>query len=392
MKVAQKKMTAAAIPTLPPGDHPDDLVPALMLRVGVRRKTWTVRHRMQGKYRADKIGYYPAMSLAAAREAARRLLERAEAGIVPEPPVPHPKSDEGEAAGGMTLDQALTAYQKKREIEGGKGIKTLSVRMQQLRKDLADYLATPVGGITKADLRAARDKVLARGKAVQARNMLAYLGPIMKWLAREDHIEVNLVPAIDRPPPRIRQRVLTPDEIAAIWHACGRLDKGRSAPAYGRLVRFLLLTGQRRDEARVLKAGDILDGRWKWHKNKSDRRHSLKLPQLALDQLEIREPWQLCFEGESGMLNGFSDLKQDLDAEAGVTDWRHHDLRRTCRTYMEEDCRVPRYVAKAVLNHAEVGLDAVYAQGELDELRGEALQKWADVLAAIVAGRRAKVA
>ena len=58
------------------------------------------------------------------------------------------------------------------------------------------------------------------------------------------------------------------------------------------MVRFLLLTAQRRDEAASLRHGHILDGVWRQTENKASRPHSLPLPPLALalvGQGEARE-------------------------------------------------------------------------------------------------------
>ena len=43
------KLTAVALPSLAPGEYTDHILPGLNLTVGVRRKTWTLRHRIGGK-------------------------------------------------------------------------------------------------------------------------------------------------------------------------------------------------------------------------------------------------------------------------------------------------------------------------------------------------------
>ena len=71
----------------------------------------------------------------------------------------------------------------------------------------------------------------------------------MRWASEEDLIETNFVPAIRRTPETKRERVLTKPEIGAIWRACDKLGPHEVAKNYGRMVRFLLVTAQRRDEA-----------------------------------------------------------------------------------------------------------------------------------------------
>ena len=41
-----KKLSALAVPTLPPGEWRDAALPGLILRVGARRRTWTFRARV----------------------------------------------------------------------------------------------------------------------------------------------------------------------------------------------------------------------------------------------------------------------------------------------------------------------------------------------------------
>ena len=72
------KLTAVGIPALPARHrpYPDHLVAGLGLRVGTSRRTWLLRYRSGGRKLSPVLGYHPSMSLAEAREAARKLMER----------------------------------------------------------------------------------------------------------------------------------------------------------------------------------------------------------------------------------------------------------------------------------------------------------------------------
>ena len=148
-----------------------------------------------------------------------------------------------------------------------------------------------------------------------------------------------------------------------------------------------MLTGQRIDEGASLKHGDLIDGCWRQPENKSDRELSLRLPPMALALIGAGEPHETVFEGKTGKLNGYSKLKVKLDAVCGVTGWRHHDLRRTMMTRMEElDIRTE--VVHRVVNHARPGLSGVYLHSELERQKAAALQTWADEVARIVQGKK----
>ena len=44
----KKLLSAVAVPKLGSGEYWDAIVPGLALRVGARRRTWTLRHRVGG--------------------------------------------------------------------------------------------------------------------------------------------------------------------------------------------------------------------------------------------------------------------------------------------------------------------------------------------------------
>lgn len=376
----RKLLSALAVPKLRPGEYWDPVIPGLCLRVGAHRRTWSLRHRVGGSHRRDRLGFYPAMGLADARTAAGKLLERMEAGAAPPAPPVHPRSV-------LTLWTLLDRYEALRQREGHR-IKQLGPSMRALRAGLADYLNLPVAQFSKADLRAARDAIAERGSLIAANRLLGYLGPVFKWAAQEDLIPTNFVRDLRRAPERKRDRVLAPKEIAAIWRGCDRLD-GEAAQAYGRLVKFLLVTAQRKSEGASLKHGDILDGRWKQAHNKSARPHSLVLPPLALELVGKGEANALVFAGAGGgKLGGFSKFKAALDEAAGVSGWRLHDARRSAASHMQE-LGVRNEIIQAVLNHAVPGVGQVYLRAELEKDKAEALRVWAAELERIVGRRRA---
>ena len=154
--------------------------------------------------------------------------------------------------------------------------------MRTLRTGLKPWLGLPAAEFSKGDLRLARDAIVERGALMQANRLLSYLGPVMRWAAQEDLIPPNFVGDLRKAPERKRDRVLSRAELAAIWKACDG-GPGPVSQAFGRMVRFLLVTAQRRDEAASLRYGDILGGVWRHAENtKANRAHSLALPPLAL--------------------------------------------------------------------------------------------------------------
>ena len=222
-------------------------------------------------------------------------------------------------------------------------------------------------------LRNIRNELVEAGTLATANRMLAAIGPVLRWAAEEDLIDANFTPAIRRTKEVKRERVLTKPEIKAIWKACGNVGEHEVAQNYGRLVRFLLLTAQRRDEVASLKFGHILNGTWRQVENKASRPHALPLPPLALSLVGKGGARDYVFGGRSGgKIGAFSKLKRLLDTASGVADWRLHDLRRTAASGMQ-DCHVRNDIVQAVLNHSLPGVGAAICAPSWSSRR---LRRW----------------
>ena len=372
-----KRLSSVSIPHLAPGEWFDQGVAGLILRVGKRRRTWQFRYHAGGAYHRKPLGHHPAMGLSEARDAARTLIDRAERGLPPDAPAPHPRSSSA-----LTLGGLIDRYEALR-IKEGRRTKTLDEAMRLLRLNLARYLSLPADQFSKADLRAARDVMVERDAMFAANRLLQRLGPVLKWAAQEDLIPANFTPDIRKAPELKRTRKLTDAEIRKIWAACDDLDSSAVAKNFGRMVKFLLLTAQRKDEVGSLRFGQILDGVWRQADNKSSRPHSLRLPPLALKLVGQGAARDYVFAGTVGKISGFSKLKAALDAASGVTDWRLHDLRRTAASRMQ-GLSIPNHVVQAVLNHAVPGVGGHYLQDELEKQKADALATWATALSRIV--------
>ena len=103
----------------------------------------------------------------------------------------------------------------------------------------------------------------------------------------------------------------------------------RPAKNFGRMVRFLLVTAQRRDEAaslRVMVISSTASG---------GRPRTRRADRIASRCRRWRWLWSararrgtMCSVA-ARKIGAFSKLKRKLDEASGVTDWRLHDLRRT---------------------------------------------------------------
>jgi integrase len=175
-----------------------------------------------------------------------------------------------------------------------------------------------------------------------------------------------------------RERVLSPEEIKALWRALGD-DR------FSDIVRLLLLTGQRRNEISKLRWSEVdLTRRvivLAPERTKNSRPHEVPLSSQALaiiERVPRRNSSDFLF-AERGFANWYRG-KAKLDQRAGIAPWRLHDLRRTCATQLGELGVQPHHI-EAILNHYSghrAGVAGVYQRARYEGDMRAALQRLAD--------------
>jgi integrase len=212
---------------------------------------------------------------------------------------------------------------------------------------------------------------------------------MFNWAIREGlEIPSNPVLGTNRPAePKSRSRVLTDAELAKLWAAC-------PDNYYGRIIKLLVLTAQRRDEVGGTQWGEIDACAKLWtipaERTKNHREHSLPLSDAALALLPPPRNRSWVFgEGSQGF-SGWSKSKIALDERASLRDWRLHDLRRTAATVMADRLGVLPHVVEAILNHVsghKAGVAGVYNRAKYQTEMRDALERWGDHVSIIVGGQ-----
>ena len=373
------RVTNSNVGSLNTGTHFDKVCTGLVLRVGKNRRSWQMRARIDGTLHQEKLGLYPAVSIADAREAVREKIRRLECGLPAAAPVQKITRANGEMTLGLLIDQ----YEKYRRTKGER-IKNLGEQVRVLRVNLEPWLDKPAAEITKADIREARDMIAARGRLGASNKLLAYCQPVFRWASQEDYLPFNFIPDIVRlGSPQTRDRFLDDGEIARLWHAT-RGANTQSMATYCRLLRFLTVTGQRLGEAAGMGWQDVTCDVWCQADNKAGRAHNVPLSPLAMSCMNGRVDTGLVFSGESGRMSGWSKLKLKLDKRCEIAEpWRVHDLRRSAASGMQR-LGVDRETISVVLNHSISGVTSVYMRDRLEPQKREALKTWADHVGGIV--------
>src|SRR4051794_24974662 len=157
------------------------------------------------------------------------------------PPLGCSEADRAKAerARAGTLKAVALRYLKKHE-----GLRSIEERRQTFNRLILPKLGDiPIGDIRRKQITVLLDTIEENNGPVMADHALAYLRHMLNWYAiGDDDFMSPIVRGMARTKPkeRARKRVLTEDELRAVWHVAGQTNG-----PFGPLVRFILLTATR---------------------------------------------------------------------------------------------------------------------------------------------------
>lgn len=290
----------------------------------------------------------------------------------------------------------LDRFDKHMERRGHVNRKTI---MSTLRRGLAAYLDTDIGELKGWQLSEVIEKLEEAGKRGAADDFRARVSTFLNWAAFEARaIDANPLAGYRKGrhtrAEKVAQetvgRALSDAELAAIWRAAG------DETSFGRLVRFLMLTGCRRSEGAGLLRSmvDLKAGRIDLPATftKQARGHTVYIAPAAETILEAcpvdgRNP-DLIFAAPrtGGRLAGWSKFMDSsakrpqggalgLVARSGVN-FTLHDLRRTFRTGLSR-LGVDTEIAELALGHARADLESRYNRDDCAKEVRAAFEAWA---------------
>jgi integrase len=380
MKLTQ---TAVAKLTLPHGKSDaiifDDELPrfGVRLREGGSRK-YVVQYRLAGVERRLTIGPTATLTLEEARRRARKLLVAVDDGRDPQT-----EKETKRAEAGLIFSSVVDDYLKVRARDMRQG--SLSETTRHLTAVWRPLHKLPIGGVSRAIVASHLRRISEESGPVAANRARSALSAFFGWAIGEGLCEVNPVMGTNVQKENPRDRVLTDGELAAIWKAAADND-------YGRIIRLLMLTGQRRDEIGALRRSEVRDNEkmicLPAERAKNGREHLVPLSDAAASILGdcIRHGDHVFGRRQTGF-GGWSKGKLALDESCGVRDWVVHDIRRTVATRMA-DIGVSPHIVEAVLNHVsghKAGVAGVYNRSVYANEKRAALDAWANHLRVIIA-------
>ena len=363
-------------------DEADGSVPWFCLRVSSEgRRTYTVGYRVGRRRRRVKLGQFPMLTLAEARQRARKLLAEVTRGGDP----------------GAVRDQ----LRKADEFQGLVGryvdakAPNLSAKtLTEYRRMVAAYIeGTPLGktpsrAIRRADVKGWLEDIATKAP-VMANRVFQLVRATLRFAVREELLDSNPCAGLQRPrKEKERERVLSDDEIKVLWRT-----RGGQAPQVAAAVKILLLLGQRSTETLEMRWSDLdleaeipvwtIPGQFR----KGHRLHVVPVPPLASRILTGLRAITGC---ETRVFDGVTSANAERDWWGAIREqamaqgikerFTRHDLRSTCATGCSRLGAAESTVSR-ILGHAVIAgtlpVTARYDRFAHLPERASALKAWA---------------
>jgi integrase len=389
----------------------DETLPGFGVRVApTGRKTFVLMYRHQRRLRRLTLGIYPRLSLADARENARKALINVGQGTDPA----QTKHDSLRAETfGELADLFIEKHAKRHK-------RSWRDDDRWIKRELSTWKHTKATEVTRSDVRTLLEAIVDRPAPILANRILALIRKIFNFGISRDLLTVNPCWQLERPAKeRPRERVLNEEEIRGVWvgldaeAAAGRIP---TATYY----KLRLVTAQRGQEIERMRWRDVDPAEFVWtipgEDSKNGLSHRVPLSSLAwrlleelravtvaeLEQVNVGrdrkkwprlEPSQYAFpsprrvNGDQPWGRNLQNAVDRIREAAGVQDWTGHDLRRTAASHMTGS-GIPRLVVAKILNHVETGVTSIYDRHSYDAEKRGALEAWGRKLEAIVQGKK----
>jgi len=344
-------------------------------------KRYIIRYRFGGKTR--KLTLSNGLTLAAARKAEGDTMFEVDQGR--DPALARQRQKQQQRLADADTFAAVTDGYFRRD---GRGLRSAERRRRTMDRHVIPVLGgRPIGDIKRSEIVRLLDQVEEGAGPSAADDVLAFVRRICNWHAtRSDDFRSPIIRGMARTKPkeRARSRILTDDELRAVW------TKAVGQPgAFPMLIQFLLLTAGRRTECRAMTWAEIDGADWTLpaarNKTKVDLVRPLSGAALALLRRVPRiDGGPYVFTNDGGRpIGGLARLKAKFDRACGVAGWTLHDLRRTARSLMSRAGVSPDH-AERCLGHVIGGVRGTYDRHEYYDEKREAYKALAAQIDRIV--------
>ena len=361
----------------------------------VINRTWVVQCRVNGRSQRHDLGSTAATGTKRARELADEIFAKVRHGVDPKAEKRDRRINAAETFGVLS-ERFLKAAKDRQRASSYAALE------HHVEKNLAGLSGEPIRNIDRKMIAENLSRLDNKIGPVTANRARSALSSFFAWAMGEGLVDANPVFGVTKRPEVSRDRVLSGAELAAVWQSSGDDD-------YGRIVRLLILTGQRRDEVGGMGESELMRDLRMWSlpaaRTKNGRPHDVPLSDAALALLPApRDDRATLFGRGEGSFSGWSRCKERLDQRIaaaspdgkGIAPWVVHDLRRSFHTGLGEIGVFP-HVAEAILNHTssaasgKAGVAGVYNRASYAAEKRDAIDRWAVHVEKLVSGAASNV-
>lgn len=381
-------------------------------------RSWTLKTRAGGKQIRVTIPFDRFPTVESARTEARRLKGFAIIGRDPRSVIAIERMEAREIERAKLNRDSSTVQLKGRDFishYAKKNQRSWRLTERLLEKNVFPEIGEfPIHSVRRSEIVDMLDKVEKRSGAAVADRTLAVLRKFFAWYAiRDDDFHSPIIRGMARTKPneRARSRILSDDEIRALWACTEKPVSDQASPGntFFTLVRVLLLTACRRDEVSRMRRSEIDGDIWTIpaERYKTKRPHFVPITDgIAVELSKLPKSGKWVFTTTTkAPFSGFSKAKVRLDAamhdwleincradekRAKIPEWRLHDLRRTARTLMSR-AGVRPDIAERVLGHAVKGVEGVYDRHAYQQEKRDALLRLEAEIRRIIAPQTGNV-
>ncbi len=355
-------------------------------------KTWTFAYKLNSRMRRITLGEYgehPALGLSEARARADERRAQRQAGK--DPRALQDAERVAQAQTTLTFAELCELY-----IEHVKAAGKISWKTDEgyLKRPKAKFGERPAVSITKRELTDFFGTIAKTSKS-SANRTQSTVRTMWGWAADRDHIPMNFLAGIKKVGGKENEkdRVLTADEIRAFLAALVDPEV-ETIEIVALALKGILLTAQRPGEVAGMMLSELHDldnAAPHWivprlrTKNKKTE-HTVPLSPAAVDlirrALEISKEYAKDkndvpvfasrFKKVTSLArHSLSQAVRRIVAHKSFAKFTPHDLRRTAAT-LAQSLRTPRDHVKALLNHKDGDVTAIYARWHMFEEKREA--------------------
>jgi integrase len=372
----------------------------IRLSGGRELRSFVCQYRWGGKSKRLNLGKANVLMAAEARKLAKSALAKVQLGIDP-----GQEKRQRHGADAVTFSWLAQQFVDAKRSEGTVKPTTIYGLDRVLLK--ADYFkslhSVSISQITRRDIAARLLIITKTNGPVMSNRSRAALTNMFSWAVGAGLAEENPCIGLGKPPKeKSREHVLTDQELAAVWKACGDDE-------HGRIIRLLILTACRRQEVGGMRWSELEKGTWTipGSRTKNKKAHVLPITPMMQDIIEPiddegqprvprvvgRDP--LFGERAEVGYTKWSHDKPALDERLGdaVQPWTVHDLRRSTATKMA-DLGVQPHIIEQILNHQsghKGGVAGIYNRSSYKNEVRAAMLMWSDHIQSLVSGTERKV-